>query len=156
MRELLRVVSSYLQQCANLEADLDSMIAHVSLEHVTQFVSLAIMQGSQDDLMNIVPSYYVCSTCISFFYNLCMYIYVYSSNVYIYTARLWLYEIVMPRMMTSVLVMQLWSHVISWHNLFYDRICTGKKGGIGGGGRVSAQGAVHMAAEYTCHYNFIR
>ena len=29
---------------------------------------------------------------------------------------------------------------------FEDRFCTGKKGGIGGGGRVSAQGAVHMAA----------
>ena len=37
------------QQCANMEVELDSMIAHVSLEHVTQFVSLAIMQGSQDD-----------------------------------------------------------------------------------------------------------
>ena len=63
----LPVVSSYLQQCANVEAELDSMIAHVSLEHVMQFVSLAIMQGSQDDLMNIVPSYYVCS--ISFFFQ---------------------------------------------------------------------------------------
>ena len=62
----LPVVSSYLQQCANVDVELDSMIAHVSLEHVTQFVSLAIMQGSQDDLMNIVPSYYVCS--ISFFF----------------------------------------------------------------------------------------
>ena len=29
---------------------------------------------------------------------------------------------------------------------FEDRFCTSKKGGIGGGGRVSAQGAVHMAA----------
>ena len=67
MRKLLPVVSSYLQQYANLEADLDSLIAHVSLEHVTQFVSLAIMQGSQDDLMNIVPSYYVCS--IFFFFQ---------------------------------------------------------------------------------------
>ena len=62
----------------------------------------------------------------------------------------------MTCMMTSVLVMQLWPHVISWHNLFYDRICTGKKGGIEGGGWVSAWGAVHMAAEYTCHNNFIR
>ena len=67
VRESLPVVSSYLQQCANMEVELDSMIAHVSLEHVTQFVSLAIMQGSQDDLMNIVPSYYVCS--LSLFYN---------------------------------------------------------------------------------------
>ena len=55
MRKLLRVVSSYLQQCATAERELDSMMCHVSLEHVTQFVSLAIMQGSQDDLMNIVP-----------------------------------------------------------------------------------------------------
>ena len=29
---------------------------------------------------------------------------------------------------------------------FEDGFCTSKKGGIGGGGRVSAQGAVHMAA----------
>ena len=29
---------------------------------------------------------------------------------------------------------------------FEDRFCSSKKGGIGGGGRVSAQGAVHMAA----------
>jgi len=29
---------------------------------------------------------------------------------------------------------------------FEDRFCTSKKGGIGGGGRVSARGAVHMAA----------
>ena len=29
---------------------------------------------------------------------------------------------------------------------FEDRFCASKKGGIGGGGRVSAQGAVHMAA----------
>ena len=35
------------------------------------------------------------------------------------------------------LVMQIWPNVISWHNLF----C-----GIGGGGWVSAQGAVHIAA----------
>ena len=27
-----------------------------------------------------------------------------------------------------------------------DRFCTSKKGGIGGGGQVSARGAVHMAA----------
>ena len=27
-----------------------------------------------------------------------------------------------------------------------DRFCASKKGGIGGGGRVSARGAVHMAA----------
>ena len=59
-RKLLPVVSSYLQQCTNLETELDSMIAHVSLEHVTQFVSLAIIT-----LINIVPSYYVCS--FSFF-----------------------------------------------------------------------------------------
>ena len=43
--------------------------------------------------------------------------------------------------MTSVLVMQLWPHVISRRNL-----CTSKNGGIGGGGRVPAWGAVHMAA----------
>ena len=30
---------------------------------------------------------------------------------------------------------------------FEDRFCTTKKGGIGGGGRVSAWGAVHMAAD---------
>ena len=29
---------------------------------------------------------------------------------------------------------------------FKDRFCASKKGGIGGGGRVSAWGAVHMAA----------
>ena len=29
---------------------------------------------------------------------------------------------------------------------FEDRFCASKKGGIGGGGRVSAQGAVRMAA----------
>ena len=29
---------------------------------------------------------------------------------------------------------------------FEDRFYTSKKGGIGGGGRVSARGAVHMAA----------
>ena len=29
---------------------------------------------------------------------------------------------------------------------FEDRFCTSKKGGIGGGGRVSAWGAVHIAA----------
>ena len=29
---------------------------------------------------------------------------------------------------------------------FEDRFCTSKKGGIGGGGQVSAQGVVHMAA----------
>ena len=40
-REMLPVVSPYLQQYANLEAELDSLIAYVSLEHVTQFVSLA-------------------------------------------------------------------------------------------------------------------
>ena len=28
---------------------------------------------------------------------------------------------------------------------FEDRFCTSKKGGIGGSGRVSARGAVHMA-----------
>ena len=27
-----------------------------------------------------------------------------------------------------------------------DRFCTSKRGGIGGGGQVSARGAVHMAA----------
>ena len=58
------------------------------------------------------------------------------------------YEIVM----TSVLVMQLWLHVISWRNPFFkDRVCTSKKGGIGGGGRVSARGAVHMAAALADH-----
>ena len=29
---------------------------------------------------------------------------------------------------------------------FEDRFCASKKGGIGGGGQVSAQGAMHMAA----------
>ena len=29
---------------------------------------------------------------------------------------------------------------------FEDRFCASKKGGIGGGGRVSARGVVHMAA----------
>ena len=29
---------------------------------------------------------------------------------------------------------------------FEDRFCATKKGGIGGGGRISARGAVHMAA----------
>ena len=29
---------------------------------------------------------------------------------------------------------------------FEDRFCTSKKDGIGGGGQVSAQGAMHMAA----------
>ena len=29
---------------------------------------------------------------------------------------------------------------------FEDRFCTSKKGGIGGGGRVLAQGAMHMVA----------
>ena len=29
---------------------------------------------------------------------------------------------------------------------FEDRFCTNKKGGIGGGGQVSARGAMHMAA----------
>ena len=29
---------------------------------------------------------------------------------------------------------------------FEDRFCTSKKGGIGGGGRVSVRDAVHMAA----------
>ena len=48
--------------------------------------------------------------------------------------------------LTSVLVIQLWLHVISWHNPFEDRFCTSKKGGIGVGGQVLAQGAVHMAA----------
>ena len=43
------------------------MIAHVSLEHVTQFVSLAIMQGSQDDLMNVI----LCLFSISFFQQSC-------------------------------------------------------------------------------------
>ena len=39
--------------------------------------------------------------------------------------------------------MKLWLHVIS---CFEDRFCASKKDGIGGGGRVSARGAVHMAA----------
>ena len=56
VRELLPVVSSYLQQYANLEVELDSMIAHVSLEHVTQFVSLSHC-----------PVIFVCS--ISFFFQ---------------------------------------------------------------------------------------
>jgi len=56
VRELLPVVSSYLQQYANLEVELDSMIAHVSLEHVTQSVSLSHC-----------PVIFVCS--ISFFSN---------------------------------------------------------------------------------------
>ena len=43
--------------------------------------------------------------------------------------------------------MQLWPHVISWRNPFEDRFCASKKGGIGGGGWVSALDAVHMAVE---------
>ena len=63
--ELLLVVSSYLQQCAIAEKELDSMMCHVSLEHVTQFVSLA--SSSKDHKMFFfVPSHYVCS--ISFFF----------------------------------------------------------------------------------------
>ena len=46
--------------------------------------------------------------------------------------------------MMSVLVMQLWPHVISWRNPFEDSFCASKKGGIGGGGQVSAQSNVHM------------
>ena len=42
--------------------------------------------------------------------------------------------------------MQLWPHVISWRNRFEDRFCASEKGGIGGGRRVSAWSAVHMAA----------
>ena len=38
-------------------------------------------------------------------------------------------------------VVQLWSHVISWSNLIDS-----KKGGIVGGGRISAWDVVHMAA----------
>ena len=34
---------------------------------------------------------------------------------------------------------------------FEDRFCASKKGGIGGGGRVSAWGAVHMAAALAGH-----
>ena len=34
-------VGGTVQQYANLEVELDSLIAHVSLEHVTEFVSLA-------------------------------------------------------------------------------------------------------------------
>ena len=45
-------------------------------------------------------------------------------------------------------VMQPWPHVISCH--FEDRFWASKKGGIGGGGRVSAQGAVHIAALAGC------
>ena len=48
--------------------------------------------------------------------------------------------------MTSVLIIKLWPHVISWRNPFEDRFCASVKGGIGGGGRVSAQGAMHVAA----------
>ena len=36
---------------------------------------------------------------------------------------------------------------------FEDRFCASKKGGIGGGGRVSAQGAVHIAALAGCLAN---
>ena len=42
--------------------------------------------------------------------------------------------------------MKLWPHVISGAIRFEDRFCASKKGGIGGGGRVSAQGVMHMAA----------
>ena len=49
--------------------------------------------------------------------------------------------------MTSVLVIQLWPHVISWRNRF---VLAKKVGGIGGrrgggGGGVSARSGVHMA-----------
>ena len=42
--------------------------------------------------------------------------------------------------------MQLWFMLSVGTICFDDRFCASKKGGIGGGGWVSAQGAVHMAA----------
>ena len=47
--------------------------------------------------------------------------------------------------------MQLWTHVISWHSPFLKIgfMLASKKGGKGGGGRVSAWGAVHIAAALT-------
>ena len=42
--------------------------------------------------------------------------------------------------------MQLWFMLSVGAICFDDRFCASKKGGIGGGGWVSAQGAVHMAA----------
>ena len=43
--------------------------------------------------------------------------------------------------------MKLWPHVISVGTIhFEDRFCASKKGGIGGGERVSVQGVMHMAA----------
>ena len=35
-------------------------------------------------------------------------------------------------LMTSVLVMQLWLHVISWRNPFEGRFCVSKKSEVGG------------------------
>ena len=42
--------------------------------------------------------------------------------------------------------MKLWPQLSVGAIRSEDRFCASKKGGIGGGGRVSAQGAVHMAA----------
>ena len=39
---------------------------------------------------------------------------------------------------------------------FEDRFCASKKGGIGGGGRVSARGAVHMAATLAGQELFVK
>ena len=65
MRELLPVVSSYLQQCATAERELDSMMCHVSLEHVTQFVSLA--SSSKDHKMFFL-SRHIMFVLVSFFF----------------------------------------------------------------------------------------
>ena len=54
MRELLPVVSPYLQQYDKLEAEMDTLIAYVSLEHVIKFVSLSMITK-----LNGVLSYYV-------------------------------------------------------------------------------------------------
>ena len=37
---------------------------------------------------------------------------------------------------------------------FEDRFCAGKEGGIGGGGWISARGAVHMAAVLAISFLF--
>ena len=46
--------------------------------------------------------------------------------------------------MTSVLVMQLWPHVISWCSLFW--FCASKKGGVDGSGQAKSWHTVHMVA----------
>ena len=42
--------------------------------------------------------------------------------------------------------MKLWPQLSVGAIHFEDRFCASKKGGIGGGGQVSARGAMHMAA----------